>query len=179
MTNELTNAEKKAWLDRVNIRKMRESDLPLIEWDGAYARYRRVYREIYRNQENGITTALIAESPEDGVIGQIFLTRKKPNQSFSPKEAYLFISSFRIKEPFRNRGLGTLLLKMAEIYAERESLPLLILNCARSNQDGLAFYKRHGFEGYRMDDGRWSYVDDRGIVQEEIEPAFSMRKRIK
>ena len=178
MKKELTKAEKKAWLDRVHIRKMRESDLPLIEWNGAYTRYRRVYREIFQNQERGITTVLIADSREDGVIGQIFLTQKDPNPNFSPEEPYLFISSFRIKEDFRNRGLGTLLLKMAELYAERKHLSLLILNCAKTNQDGLSFYKRHGFEGYRMDDGRWTYIDHQGVIQEEVEPAISMRKRI-
>ena len=66
----------KDWLDRVNVRKMREADLPLIEWEGEYARYRKVYQEVYRNQRLGVTTALIAESPEDGIVAQIFLTRK-------------------------------------------------------------------------------------------------------
>lgn len=168
----------KAWLGQVNVRKMRESDLPLIEWDGEYTRYRKVYQEVYRNQQLGVTTALIAESPDDGIVAQIFLTKKNPNEVFSPNERYLFISSFRVKKPFRNRGLGTLLLKMAELFAKKEGLPLLILNCAQANQEGLAFYKNAGFEGYRIDDGKWRYIDHEGNVREECEPAFSMRKRV-
>ena len=134
------------------IRKMVEEDLPLIEWDGEYARYRKVYREVFRNQLIGLTTALIAESPDDGIVGQVFLTKKEPNPTFSPEDRYLFISSFRVKEPFRGRGLGTLMMKMAELIAQREGLPLLILNCARSNQAALTFYKDAGFEGFRLDD---------------------------
>lgn len=166
------------WLDSVMVRKMREEDLPLIEWDGEYERYRKVYREVYRNQLNGLTTALIAESPGDGIIGQIFLTAKSANPIYSPKEPYLFISSFRIKEPFRNRGLGSLLLRMAEIVAREKRLELLVLNCARANESGLSFYKKHGFEGFRMDDSVWRYVDHEGKVREERKPAWSMRKRI-
>ena len=67
------------WLDRVNIRLLREEDLPALEWDGEYTRYRKIYQEVYRNLERGISFPYVAETADDGIIGQVFLTRKDPN----------------------------------------------------------------------------------------------------
>ena len=80
------------WLDHVTIRLLREEDLPALEWDGEYIRYRKVYQEVYRNSQRGISLPYVAETPEDGIIGQVFLTRKDPNPSYSPRSRSFFLS---------------------------------------------------------------------------------------
>ncbi len=163
------------WLDTVNIRLMTESDLPEIEWDGEYRRYRKVYREVYRGLLAGRSFPWIAEIPSVGVIGQVFLTEKQPHQEYS-EHPYMFLSSFRVKPDYRRRGLGTLLLKICEGTAKDRDMNVIILNCARSNRRSRAFYERNGFSVLRSDPGKWSYIDDTGKIREETEPAWVMRK---
>ena len=62
------------WLSAVTIRLLQEEDLPELEWGGEYSRYRRIYREIYRNSQKGISLPYVAETADDGIIGQVFLT---------------------------------------------------------------------------------------------------------
>ena len=164
------------WLDKVEIRLMKESDLPLIEWGGEYMRYRKVYREVYRNFLAGRTTPWIATTDEDGIVGQVFLTQKAAHTAFDAQNPYMFLSSFRVKPAFRNLGLGTLLLKACEIVARDKKTPSIFLNCAKSNQRSKNFYERNGFSVVREDAGKWSYIDHEGQLREEIEPVWLMRK---
>lgn len=167
-----------SWLDSVNIRLMRESDLPLIEWDGEYTRYRKIYREIYRGLLAGRSMPWIAEVNPIGIIGQIFLTEKSPHPEYCPDQPYMFLSSFRVKPLFRNQGLGTLLLKICEITASDRKVHNIFLNCAKTNRRCKKFYERNGFSVIREDSGKWTYIDHQGHVREEIEPAWVMKKAV-
>lgn len=166
------------WLDTVNIRIMKEEDLPLIEWDGKYSRYRRIYREVFRNLQSGIAYPYVAETKENGLIGQVFLTEKLPNVNFSPDRRYLFLSSFRIKEAFRDKGLGALLLRICELTAKDKKIRDIFLNCAQKNILGLHFYETHGFTKVREDPGEWTFINENGNVITEVEPAWTMVKQI-
>lgn len=166
------------WLDSVNIRLMRESDLPLIEWGEEYVRYRKIYCEVYRNFLAGRTFPWIAEVEKYGVIGQVFLTEKQPNTAFDPDRPYMFLSSFRVKPDFRNRGLGTFLLKICEITAHDRNIRHIFLNCAKNNKRCKAFYERNGFVVLREDPGRWSFINHKGAICEEVDPAWTMVKKI-
>ena len=46
------------------VRLIKEADLPALEWDGEYTRYRKVYQEVYRNSLRGISLPYVAETPE-------------------------------------------------------------------------------------------------------------------
>jgi ribosomal protein S18 acetylase RimI-like enzyme len=164
------------WLDTVEIRLMRETDLPSIEWGEEYIRYRKVYRDVYRNFLAGRSILWIAETEKDGIVGQVFLTQKNPHELFDPEHPYMLLSSFRVKPAFRNLGLGTLLLKACEIAAGDRGIQRIFLNCARSNQRSRAFYERNGYSVFRDDPGRWSYIDHLGQLREEIDPAWTMVK---
>lgn len=166
------------WLDLVTVRLIREEDLPALEWDGEYTRYRRVYREVFRNFEKGISLPYIAETEADGIIGQVFLTRKEPNPSYMPRSRYFFISSFRIKPMFRDRGLGSRLLEVCFRDARSHRLRDIFLNCAANNNRARHFYEKHGFRVVRLDDGNWSYVNHEGIVVTEHESAYLMKKTL-
>ncbi len=166
------------WLDQVNIRLMTAEDLPGIEWDGFYARYRNIYKEVFRNSLTGKTLSWIAETEQDGIVGQVFLTKKPPHPHFNANKPYMFLSSFRVKPNFRGRGLGTLLLKICEISTSDRGIPAIYLNCSQKNLRSRAFYERNGFKVLREDPGEWSYIDHEGLLRREVEPAWTMVKKV-
>ncbi len=166
------------WLEHVNIRLIREADLPLLEWDGEYARYRKIYQEVYRNFEKGISLPYVAETEEDGVIGQVFLTRKEPNPAFCPRARYFFLSSFRIKPDFRERGLGNRLMQLCFREVKNHRLRDIFLSCSTDNNRARHFYEREGFRIIRMDENNWTYVNHEGIVVTEPQSAYLMRRTL-
>ena len=166
------------WLDSVTIRLMKETDLPELEWDGEYSRYRKVYREVYHNFRRGITMPFVAETAEDGLIGQVFLTFKDPNPSYMPRSRYCFISSFRVKPQFRDKGLGSRLVDVCFREARNHHLRDIFLNCSSDNNRARWFYEKHGFRVIRLDDGNWSYVNAEGFVVTEHQSAYVMKKTL-
>ena len=166
------------WLDQVTIRLIRETDLPALEWDGEYIRYRKIYQEIYRNYQKGISLPYVAETSEDGIIGQVFLTRKEPNPAYAGRSRYFFLSSFRIKPEFRDQGLGGRLLDVCFSAVRNYHLRDIFLNCASENNRARWFYEKHGFRVVRIDEGRWSYVNHEGLVVSEKQSAYLMRKML-
>ena len=164
--------------EEVNIRLLREEDLPALEWDGEYKRYRRIYREIFHNFQKGISFPLVAETARDGVIGQVFLTRKEPNLKFSAFHRYFFLSSFRVKPQFRKMGVGSRMLELCERHVKQHHLRDIFLNCDVSNHRARWFYLDHGFQVIRIDESDWSFVDDEGFVVTEHQHAYLMKKTI-
>lgn len=162
----------------INIRLLREEDLPALEWGDEFKRYRRIYREIYRSSQKGLAIPLVAETSDDGIIGQVFLSQKEPNPNYGIKTRYYFLSSFRIKPQFRNHGLGSLLLRECEKQVRLHHLRDIYLSCSRDNNRARWFYLDHGFQVVRINDGTWSYVNDEGFVVTEPENAYLMRKSL-
>lgn len=162
----------------VIIRLLREEDLPALEWDGEYRRYRRIYREVFRNSQKGISFPLVAETPKDGIIGQVFLTQKEPNPNFTANSRYYFLSSFRIKPQFRGMGLGSRLLRTCEDQAKLHHLRDIYLNCAVANHRARWFYLDHGFHVIRIDNSDWTFVDDEGFIRTEPQHAYLMKKTL-
>ncbi len=167
-----------SWLEHVTIRLIREEDLPELEWNGEYSRYRKVYQEVFRNSQKGISFPFVAETEEDGIIGQVFLTIKEPNPLYTGRSGYFFLSSFRIKEAFRGRGLGGLLLQTCEKEARAHRLRDIFLNCSTDNNRARHFYERHSFRIVRIDEGNWTFVNDEGLVVSEKQSAFLMKKTL-
>ena len=166
------------WLDHVTIRLIRETDLPALEWDGEYTRYRKVYQEIYRNFQRGISLPYVAETAENGIIGQVFLTRKDPNPSFAGRSRYFFLSSFRIKPEFRDHGLGSRLMDICFRDVRSHRLRDIFLNCSSDNNRARRFYEKFGFRVVRLDEGKWSYINPEGLVVSEQQSAYLMRKTL-
>lgn len=165
-------------LDQVRIRLLREEDLPALEWNGEYQRYRKIYREIYRNSKKGISIPFVAETEADGIIGQVFLTQKDPNPAIGMRSRYLFLSSFRVKPEFRDIGLGSRLLDICEREARSRHIREICLNCSADNNRARRFYEKHGFRIIRRDEGNWNYVNDEGYVVTEHQSAFMMKKTL-
>ena len=166
------------WLNNIYIRLLREEDLPALEWDGEFKRYRRIYQEIFRNEQKGISIPLVAETAADGLVGQVFLSQKEPNPAYGISRRYFFLSSFRIKPTFRDHGLGSLLLRECEKQVRLHRLRDIYLNCAKDNNRARWFYLDHGFRVIRSEDGEWSYVNDEGFVVTETQHSYLMWKKL-
>ena len=166
------------WLSTVVIRLWRESDLPALEWDGEYSCYRRVYKNVFQNSFRGITRPFVAETAADGIIGQVILTERPPSETYDPNRYTYFLTSFRVKPAFRNRGLGSRMLVVCGETARRHKITSIFLNCSRENSAGKHFYLMNGFSVVREELTSWSYVDPAGVLHNQQELSYLMRRII-
>jgi len=166
------------WLSQVIIRKITRSDLPALEWNGEYRHLRRVYSFSFQAQEFGRAVIWVAEHPDAGIIGQIFLQLISDRLELADGINRAHIYSFRIKPPYRCAGLGSIILNKAEAYLRESSFRYVTLNVAKSNQKAQRFYKRHNYQIASHESGRWSYPDDEGEWHDVEEPAWRMQKEL-
>ncbi|MCE1253419.1 MAG: GNAT family N-acetyltransferase [Anaerolineae bacterium] len=166
------------WLDTVSIRQIRKPDLPGLEWGGEYKHFRRIYADAYQRVLKGLSLIWVAELHPVGLIGQLFiqLNCDRPELADGVYKAYMY--AFRIRETFRSRGLGTLMMKTIESDLKRRSFSVLTLNVAKDNPRAQELYKRLGFVVTSDEPGIWSYPDDKGIWHQVHEPAWRMEKTL-
>jgi ribosomal protein S18 acetylase RimI-like enzyme len=164
------------WLASVQIRHIRKTDLPGLEWNGEYTHFRRVYADAYQRVLKGLSLIWIAEMPGKGIIGQLFiqLNCDRPELADGIHKAYMY--AFRIRPDFRSKGLGSLMLQIIEEDLRRRGFSTLTLNVAKDNPRARQLYERSGFSTTSEEPGIWSYPDDKGIWQQVYEPAWRMEK---
>ena len=171
-TVEESSAERRA---QINIRLATAADLKTLEWDGEYTYYRRLFRRAIDEAERGRRVLLLAEIG-DQVVGQIFV-QLMTRATFSTQRAssgYLY--AFRVKPPYRNRGVGSHLLHAAEDKLESQGFRRAVISVAKSNLAAKRLYERAGYVVFTVDPGEWSYLDHEGQLREVLEPAFVMEK---
>ncbi|MCJ7694516.1 MAG: GNAT family N-acetyltransferase [Anaerolineaceae bacterium] len=161
---------------QITIRPMVEADLPALEWDGEYSHFRKVYAQHFRSMENGNTMIWVADSDSNGPIGQLFilLYSQKLELADGIHRAYIF--SFRIKPEYRNHGLGTFMLSVAESDLKARGFTTIRLNVARTNLQARRLYEKLGYKIFGSDPGLWSYQDQHCVWQTIKEPAWKMLK---
>ena len=167
------------WLPQVTVRHLKQADLPALEWGGEYAHFRRVYAEAFeRMQCHGLACHWVADLEGTGVIGQAFiqLTCDRPELANGFERAYLY--SFRILPPYRNGGLGTLMLKTIEADLRKREYKYLTLNVAKDNRDAMRLYRRHGYRIVAHEPGIWSFPDELGIWHQMEESGWRMEKKL-
>jgi ribosomal protein S18 acetylase RimI-like enzyme len=167
---------KKNWLSQVKIRNIKKSDLPALEWNGEFAHFRKVYADAYQRVLNGLSKIWVAELPDAGIIGQIFiqLNCDRPELANGKTKAYMY--AFRIQPVYRSQGLGSLMMKTIEADLKKLGFSTLTLNVAKDNPRAQQLYKRLGFKTTSDEPGTWSYPDEKGIWQQVNEPAWRMEK---
>lgn len=165
-------------LSRIKCRYATRKDLPSLEWDGELSHFKRLFEEAYQQVERGEAIIWIAELEDDGIIGQLFIHLRGQRQELADGETRAYIYGFRVRTPFRNKGIGTYLLKRAEEDLLRRGYRMVTLNVARDNTDALRLYERLGYYVVAPDPGRWSYMDERGIIRNVHEPAWRMQKHL-
>lgn len=168
----------KEWVQKVDIRAIRKSDLPSLEWDGEYKHFRRVYADAYRRTERGGLLMWVADLPGAGVIGQVFIQLASDRKELADgcRRAYLY--SFRIKPEYRSAGLGARMLDFVESDLKPRGYGIITLNVAKDNHAAQRLYERHGYHIVAHEPGVWSYPDERGRWRMVNEPAWRMEKYI-
>ncbi len=165
-----------SWISQVEIRHLCATDLPGLEWDGEYTHFRRLYQDAWQRMENGLAVHWVAELSGVGLIGQVFvqLICDRPELADGVRRAYLF--SFRIRQAYRNRGLGSAMLLALEDDLRARQFHSVTLNVAKENIAAQRMYQRDGFMIVAHEPGIWSYPDAEGVWHKMVEPAWRMEK---
>lgn len=168
------------WLSRVSIRTAVKKDLARMEWGGEYARFRRIYAEVFERSQRGLAVMWVADLAEAGLIGQALVQLEnagKPDMADGVRRAY--VHSFRVRPDYRNAGLGTRLMAAVEADLVARGFKEAVLNVTRENPGALRLYRRLGYRVIGSDPGRWTYLDEKGIRREVEEPGYRMLKRLR
>lgn len=161
----------------VHIRPARDSDLPDLEWEGEYRRYRRLYQLAMQEAHQGRRILFVAEVGGE-IVGQIFVqfSFNRPEYEIGVPTGYL--QSFRIKMAFRNHGIGTRLINQAEDSLRERDFRRAVIAVAKENHGARRLYERLGYTILAEDPGQWSFIDDQGQLQHVFEPIYLMQKLI-
>lgn len=166
-----------AGIEDVCVRQAREDDLPALEWEGQFQRYRRLYQDAYRRSKHGLVVMWVAEL-DQRLIGQVFIQLKcdRPELCDGSERAYLY--AFRVRPEYRSKGLGRYMVQVVEKDLLSRGFSWLTLNVARDNPDAMRLYRRLGFRIVAPEAGEWQYIDHQGCLVEVQEPAWRMEKRL-
>lgn len=167
-----------SWMTQVSIRLLTEADLPALEWEGEYTRYRRLYADAYLRAQRGQAVLWVADLARVGVIGQLFVQLITDRQELADGKQRAYIYAFRIRPAYRNSGLGTRMLLKAEADLRRRGFHYATLNVAKENLRALSLYQRMGYRILASEAGRWSYPDENGKWHAVEEPSWRMEKQI-
>jgi ribosomal protein S18 acetylase RimI-like enzyme len=164
------------WLDQVIIRRLRQADLPDLEWDGEYTRFRKLYQSAFERSQMGQSVLWVAEHQGHGVIGQLFLQLESDMTELADGVARAYLYAFRIRPDYRCEGLGSFMMNLAESDLIRRSFKIVTLNVTQDNKDAIRLYERRGYRITGPDAGQWSYPDHEGVWQQVNEPSWRMEK---
>jgi ribosomal protein S18 acetylase RimI-like enzyme len=166
------------WVESVQIRHICRADLPALEWDGEFSRYRRVYLTEFERSLNGTSVLWVAEKPDTGIIGQVFVQLNAERQELANGNSRAYLYAFRIQPAFQNSGLGTRMMRVVETNLARRNFRWITLNVGKTNYSARRLYCRLGYRVVAHEAGKWSYVDENGALQIVVEPAWRMEKFI-
>jgi ribosomal protein S18 acetylase RimI-like enzyme len=158
------------------IRLIKSSDLPALEWDGAYSHFRQVYREVYEQSRIGRTLPWVIDLPSEGIIGQLFVQLDSQNKRFADGSSRAYLFSFRIKPKFQGQGWGTRLLSSVEKDLIDRGFHWTTLKVSKLNELARQFYEHRGYAIIAEEQGEWRYVDHQGIQRVVIDPSYCMEK---
>lgn len=157
------------------IRHGKETDLPALEWEGEYARYRAVYRAAWEDVRRGERSILVAEV-DDRIVGQIFIHFTSPWPVPGTDRPVGYLYAFRVRPAYRGRGIGRGLLREAERALEDSGAAHAVIAVSLDNPDARRLYERMGYVWLAEDPGVWTYQDDRGLSHTVSEPAHLLVK---
>ncbi len=161
---------------KIQMRHASRQDLPALEWEGEFTHFRHVFSEAYRLMELGEVIMWVADLPEFGLVGQLFIQLYGPNQIQSNTNKHAYIYGFRVRPQYRGHGIGSRLLRAAENDLVRHGFQRIALNVARENESARRLYERFGYQVVAPEPGIWSFLDDKGHRRFVNEPAWRMEK---
>lgn len=159
------------------IRRATIHDLPALEWGGQYRHYRGLFARAMEEAERGRRVLLLAEC-EAELVGQIFIQLNTRHGIATDRTASGYLYAFRVKERYRNQGIGTQLLLEAERILSSIGYTRSVISVSKDNSSARRLYERLDYQVFAEDPGEWSYIDHRGRRRHVREPAFVMEKWI-
>ncbi|MCR4865311.1 MAG: GNAT family N-acetyltransferase [Lachnospiraceae bacterium] len=73
---------------------------------------------------------------------------------------YIYIDDLSVTEEYRNKEIGTELIKKAESYAREIKIPAVLFHVEKTNKDAMRLYERLGYEIFRDDNTRFLLKKD-------------------
>ena len=70
-------------------------------------------------------------------------------------QAYIYLDDLSVTGPYRNRGVGSALIRRAEEYGKEIGIPRIIFHVEKSNRNARRLYERLGYRQLRDDGHRW------------------------
>ncbi len=165
-------------MSKITIRTATREDLPAMEWEGEFAHFRRLYADAYQRAEHGEAVLWIAEIEHKSLIGQLFVQLNSQRAELADGKTRAYIYGFRIRPIYRNHGIGTQMMNTAECDLLKRKFGFVCLNVSRENPAARRLYERLGYRVIAEDPGRWSYIDEKGMRHDVIEPAWRMEKKL-
>ncbi len=159
----------------VLIREARESDLSALEWEGAFTHFRGLYRRSFLEAQSGRRVMLVAEAASQ-IVGQLFVQLDFPTAPGGDGRTTAYLYSFRVRPEYRNLGIGTQLIQAAEARLQTQGYHRTVISVAVTNVTALKLYEHLGYRVFAEDPGQWSYIDDRGQLQQVNEPSYVLEK---
>lgn len=163
---------------QVVFRFAQENDLPALEWEGEFTHFRRIFSEAYQQSEKGKALLWVAELPQAGLIGQLFIQLDSESSHYPGDHKRAYMYGFRVRPAYRGLGIGSRLLQLAESDLVDRGYRRICLNVSRTNHAARRLYERSGYQVVSAEPGVWSYIDDKGIRQHVNEPAWRMEKSL-
>jgi ribosomal protein S18 acetylase RimI-like enzyme len=160
------------------IRQARRDDLPAMEWEGEYTHFRRLYQEAFESARIGHALLWVVEQPGGGLVAQAFVQLVSSRKELADGVHRAYVYGLRVRREHRRNGIGTRLMQAVEADLYRRGFRLVCLNVSRDNGEAKRLYERLGYRIVAVEEGRWSYIDDRGVRQYMHEPAWRMEKRL-
>ena len=133
----------------------------------------------FERSQIGSSILWVAEKPVDGIIGQVFIQLTADRLELADGYSRAYMYAFRIRPPYRRAGLGTRMIQEIEDDLLHRRFCWLTLNVGKTNYSARRLYSRLGYRVVAHEAGRWSYRDEKGVLQNVVEPAWRMQKLIR
>lgn len=160
----------------VTIRQAVKDDLPKLEHEGQFARFRNLFRRAYREQQSGRRLMLVADS-NNYPIGRLFILFNSSDRRIADGKHRAYLYSFYVMPPFRGMGVGTRMVRYAESILQMRGFYFATIAVAKDNPGALRLYERLDYITIRDDPGKWNYTDHMGRTHRIVEPCWILEKR--
>ena len=162
---------------KVVIRPIREAELPALEWDGAYTKYRKVFEQTYEDVVRGQRMMLVAVV-NGQMVGQVFVQLSSTERRYADGYSRGYLYSLRVKPDWQEQGIGTRLLRAAESSLRARGFTTAVIAAGKDNPRAKSLYERLGYRTFADDPGVWYFEDVNGVQQSVSEPCWVMQKTL-
>ena len=165
-------------LYELTIRQLTKADLPALEWDGEFQKYRRMYARLYRDTRAGRVLMWVVENPQGEFVGQVFVMLVSSELDTADGKNCAYVFAFRVKTKWRNQGIGQHLMRFVETDLRERGFKVVTLNVAKENLGAIRLYRGLGYSVTGSRPGVWSYKDHEGKIRQVNKPSWRMVKEL-